>query len=126
MGYGGMLIPLVSVLVAITLLPVVLAKAGSKLDWPHRRTDDKAMRMDPLGRDGGAPPLDRAAAGMAVVLALVLAAADLQLGASDADTVAKSGDAKTGLVALEDSGIGEGALLPHEVLVEGNTDPARS
>jgi RND superfamily putative drug exporter len=26
MGYGGMLIPLVSVLVAITLLPVVLAK----------------------------------------------------------------------------------------------------
>ena len=31
-----------------------------------------------------------AAAGMAVVLALVLAAADLQLGASDADTVAKN------------------------------------
>ena len=32
-----------------------------------------------------------AAAGMAVVLALVLAAADLQLGASDADTVADPG-----------------------------------
>ena len=29
MGYGGMLIPLVSTLVAITLLPVILAKAGS-------------------------------------------------------------------------------------------------
>ena len=44
MGYGGMLIPLVSTLVAITLLPVLLAKFGGKLDWPHRRTDDKASR----------------------------------------------------------------------------------
>jgi putative drug exporter of the RND superfamily len=43
-GLGGMLIPLVSVAVAITLLPVVLAKVGSRLDWPHRRTDDRASR----------------------------------------------------------------------------------
>ena len=125
MGYGGMLIPVVSVLVAITLLPVVLAKAGSRLDWPHRRTDDKASRA--WTRWATMVARHRwvaAATGMAIVLALVVAATDLQLGASDADTVAKSGDAKTGLVALEDSGIGEGALLPHEVLVEGNTDPA--
>ena len=125
MGYGGMLIPVVSVLVAITLLPVVLAKAGSRLDWPHRRTDDKASRA--WTRWATMVARHRwvaAATGMAIVLALVVAATDLQLGASDADTVAKSGDAKTGLVALEDSGIGEGALLPHEVLVEGNSDPA--
>ena len=44
MGYGGMLIPLVSTLVALTLLPVILAKPGRRLDWPHRRTDDKASR----------------------------------------------------------------------------------
>ena len=62
---------------------------------------------------------------MAVIVALALAATDLQLGSSDADTVARSGDAKQGLVALEDAGIGEGALLPHEILVEGRTDPAR-
>ncbi len=43
-GYGGMLIPLVATAVAITLLPVVLAKLGARLDWPHRRTDDKASR----------------------------------------------------------------------------------
>ena len=60
---------------------------------------------------------------MAVVVALALAATDLQLGTSDADTVARSGDAKQGLVALEDAGIGEGALLPHEILVEGGTTP---
>ena len=44
MGYGGMLIPLVSTLVAITLLPVVLAKLGHRLAWPHRRSDDRASR----------------------------------------------------------------------------------
>ena len=44
MGYGGLLIPLVATLVAITLLPVVMAKLGARLDWPHRRTDDKASR----------------------------------------------------------------------------------
>ena len=126
MGYGGLLIPLVSTLVAITLLPVVLAKLGPRLDWPHRRTDDKASRA--WTRWATAVARHRwlaAGAGMAVVLALVFAATDLQLGSSDADTVAKSGDAKDGLVALEKAGIGEGSILPHEILVEGGTDPEK-
>jgi RND superfamily putative drug exporter len=126
MGYGGMLIPLVSTLVAITLLPVVLAKLGSRLDWPHRRTDDKASRA----WTAWATAVSRrrwvaAGAGVAVVLALALAATDLQLGSDDADTIARSGDAKQGLVALERAGIGEGALAPHEILVGRGTDPGR-
>jgi RND superfamily putative drug exporter len=124
MGYGGMLIPLVSVLVAITLLPVVLAKLGPRLDWPHRRTDERASRA--WTRWASAVSRRRwvaAGAGMAIVLALVLAASGLQLGTSDADTMASSGDAHDGLVALEDSGIGEGSLLPHEILVGESTDP---
>ena len=48
---------------------------------------------------------------------------DRKLGISDADTMASSGEAKEALVALEDSGIGEGALLPHEVLIDGESDP---
>jgi putative drug exporter of the RND superfamily len=124
MGYGGMLIPLVSTLAAITLLPVVLAKVGHRLDWPHRRTDDKASRAWTRWAEGVARHRWVAAgAGMAVILALVVAATDLQLGASDADTVAKSGDSYEGLVALEDAGIGEGSLLPHEILIEGSTNP---
>jgi len=124
MGYGGMLIPLVSTLVAITLLPVVMAKLGSRLDWPHRRTDDKASRAWTRWAQGVARRRWVAAgAGMAVVLALAFAATDLQLGTSDANTIAKSGDARTGLVALEKAGIGEGSLLPHEILIEGDTDP---
>src|SRR5436190_759819 len=45
-------------------------------------------------------------------------------GLSNTDTIARSGDAKDGLVALERSGIGSGALLPHEILVRG-TDPKK-
>jgi putative drug exporter of the RND superfamily len=123
-GYGGMLIPLVSVAVAITLLPIVLAKLGPRLDWPHRRTDDKASRLWTRWAEGVARRRWLAAgAGLAVLAALVLAATGIRLGVHDADTLATSGDAKQALVALEDAGIGEGALLPHEILVEGDSNP---
>ena len=125
MGYGGMLIPLVSTLVAITLLPGRAGQGSApRLDWPHRRTDDKASRAWTRWAEAVARRRWLAAgAGMAVILALAFAATDLQLGTSDANTIAKSGDAKEGLVALEDAGIGEGSLLPHEILIEGGTDP---
>jgi RND superfamily putative drug exporter len=123
-GLGGMLIPLVSTVVAITLLPVVLSTLGSRLDWPHRRTDDKASRAWTRWAEGVSRHRWAAAgAGMLVIVALAASALDLQLGASDAGTIAKSGDANTGLVALERAGIGEGALLPHEILIDGKTDP---
>src|SRR5205823_11457075 len=41
-GYGGMLIPLVSVLVAMTLLPAVLVSFGPRLDKRRLRSDDQA------------------------------------------------------------------------------------
>jgi RND superfamily putative drug exporter len=126
MGYGGMLIPLVSVLVAVTLLPVVLAKAGPRLDWPHRRSDDTASRA--WTRWAEAVSRHRwlaAGAGIVVIAALAFSTTDLQLGGGDADTVARSGEAKRALAALEEAGIGEGALLPHEILVADRTDPAR-
>src|SRR5690242_17692442 len=44
-GYGGVLVPLVSVLVAITLLPVILASVGPRLDWPRLRTERTASRL---------------------------------------------------------------------------------
>jgi RND superfamily putative drug exporter len=124
-GYGGMLIPLVSVLVALTLLPVVLSKLGTKLDWPHVRDDDKASRS----WTGWANLVVRrrwvaAAGAAAIMVALLLAATNLQLGLSNLNTIATQGDAKQGLVELERSGIGAGALLPYEVLVEGPKQPA--
>jgi RND superfamily putative drug exporter len=123
-GYGGMLIPLISVLVAATLLPVVLSKIGSRLDWPHLRTDDKASRSWTRWAEVVVRRRWVAAIGAAAVLAaLVLAATSLQPGLPNANTIARQGDAKQGLLALERSGIGSGALLPNEVLVEGSTSP---
>jgi len=123
-GYGGMLIPLISVLVALTLLPVVLSKLGPRLDWPHVRDDDKASRSWTSWAQLIVRRRWVAAVGaLAVLAALGFAAKSLQLGLSNLDTVARQGDAKEGLLAIERSGIGSGALLPHEVLLEGPTAP---
>jgi putative drug exporter of the RND superfamily len=120
MGYGGMLIPLVSTLVAITLLPVVLSKLGPRLDWPHRRTDNKASRAwtrwaEMVVRHR----LLAAGSAIAILAALVIAATGLTLGDASPDTIAQHGSAKAGLTDLEKSGIGSGALLPNEVLTNG-------
>jgi putative drug exporter of the RND superfamily len=117
MGYGGMVIPIISVLVALTLLPVVLHSWGNKLDWPHRRTDDKASRNWTRWAQGIVKHRWVAAGSALIVLALlVVAATNLHPGIASVNTVAKKGDAKTGLTALEDSGIGTGVLFPHEIL----------
>jgi putative drug exporter of the RND superfamily len=116
-GYAGMLIPLVSVVVAITLLPIVLVKVGNRLDWPHVRSDDKASRSWTAWARLVVRRRWVAAAGAVVVLAaLVIAATSLQPGTPNANTLSKKGSARAGLVALERSGIGAGALQPIEVL----------
>jgi RND superfamily putative drug exporter len=117
-GYGGMLIPLISVIVAMTLLPVVLSKLGPRLDWPHVRNDENASRSWTRWAQLVIRTRWVAACGAALVLAaLIVAATGLQLGTSNVNTIAKEGDAKQGLLALEGSGIGSGVLVPGEVLV---------
>ena len=44
-GYGGMLIPLVSVAVTLTMLPAILGGIGPKVDWPEIRHEDNASRF---------------------------------------------------------------------------------
>jgi len=124
-GYGGMLIPLISVIVALTLLPAVLSKFGERMDWPHVRDDEEASGAWTRWAQLVVRRRWVAALGAALVLAaLVLAATGLQLGTSNVNTLAKEGDAKQGLLALERSGIGSGVIVPSEVLVEGSTSPA--
>ncbi len=43
-GIGGMLVPLISVAVTLTLLPVLLATVGGRMDWPRRRRACAASR----------------------------------------------------------------------------------
>ncbi len=119
-GYGGLLIPVMSVAVALTLLPVVLHSAGRKLDWPHIRTEDQASRFWTRWARGVVKHRAIAAGTALLILgALVVAATTMHPGLSDLNTLAKAGDAKAGLGTLERSGIGAGALVPNEVLVRG-------
>jgi RND superfamily putative drug exporter len=122
-GIAGLLIALVSVAVAITLLPVLLATVGPKLDWPRNRRDARASR----GWSAWARLIFRhrwiaAAASTAVLVALVAGAATIQLGNPRADSLSQSGPARVGLENLQSSGIGTGPLTPFDALVRSG-DP---
>jgi putative drug exporter of the RND superfamily len=117
-GIAGLLIALVSVAVAVTLLPVVLATVGPRLDWPRNRRDARSSR----GWSGWARLVVRhrwaaAVASTAVLAALVVAASSIQLGNPRADSLANAGPARAALEKLEDSGIGTGPLSPFDALV---------
>ena len=117
-GIAGLLIALVSVAVAVTLLPVLLATIGPKLDWPRNRGDARASR----GWSAWARLVVRhrwaaAVGSTAVLAALVIAAASIQLGNPRADSLANGGPARAGLEKLEQSGLGTGPLSPFDVLV---------
>ena len=123
-GYGGILIPLVSVFVAITLLPVLLATIGPRLDWPRfRRGSQESQGWSTWARLVVRRRWIAAGAASAVLLLLLIPALSLNVGDPSAESLAKGGAASDGLRALEDSGIGPGVLLPFEVLAQG-TDPA--
>jgi putative drug exporter of the RND superfamily len=123
LGIAGMLIPLVSVAVAVTLLPVVLATIGPRLDRRHTGHTDRASR----GWSAWARVVVRhrwtaAVASIVVLGALVFAASSIQLGNPRADSLAHSGPARAGLDHLRASGIGTGPLSPFESLVRSG-DP---
>src|SRR4051794_39164371 len=117
-GYGGMLIPLVSVFVALTLLPAVLGSFGPRLDKRRLRSDDQASHAWTRWALRVVKRRWVAAGSAALVLILLLiSASSLKLGVASSDSLAKKGDARTGLVALKGSGIGSGVMAPQEVIV---------
>ncbi len=122
-GYGGLLIPLISVLVAITLLPVILATIGPRLDRIgfRRRTSSAGQGWVPWGRFVvkhrwivGAVALII----MAIIFAPVL---DFSTGSPRADALAGSGSAREGLNSLDELGHRPGRALP----VRGGGDQRR-
>jgi putative drug exporter of the RND superfamily len=116
-GYGGVLVPLVSVAVAVTLLPVILATAGPRLDWPRLRTERSASRVF----TGWARVVYRrrwaaALAGLGILAALTLPALSLHLGQPGSTAEATAGPAHDALATLTKGGIPSGVITPAEVL----------
>ena len=116
-GYGGVLVPLVSVVVSVTLLPVILATVGPRLDWPRLRTERRASRVFSAWARGVYRHRWLAAlAGLGILGALMLPALSLHLGEPGSAAQATSGPAHDALVTLTDGGVPSGVLTPAEVL----------
>ena len=129
MAYGGLLIPLVSVAVALTLLPVVLAKIGPWADRRRLRRTERAERhWAAWTRLVIRHRVVAVVASVALLAGLVGVASGMLLGEPEASSLGGSGDAEAGLVALERSGIGAAPLTPIEALAptEGAAGAARA
>jgi RND superfamily putative drug exporter len=117
MAYGGLLIPLVSVAVALTLLPVVLATLGPRADRRRLRRTDRADRhWAAWARFVVRHRVVAATAGAATLIALCAVTAGMVLGTPEAGNLGGVGQPQRGLEALERSGIGAAPLAPIEVL----------
>src|SRR5580692_2236157 len=104
-GIGGVLVPLVSVAVATTFLPVVLATAGPRLDWPRLRTERSASRVfSAWARGVYRHKWAAAAAGVAVLVVLMLPALSLHLGEPGSSAEATAGPAHRALATLTSAG----------------------
>jgi RND superfamily putative drug exporter len=118
-GIAGLMIALVSVAVAITLLPVALATVGPRLDRHHARRKERASHAwTAWARMIVRHRALAAVTATAALGALVVAAATIQLGSPQAESLGQGGAARAGLEQLKESGIGTGALSPFQALVE--------
>jgi len=123
-GIGGMLIPLVSILVVNTLLPALLGGIGPRVDWPRLRHEHNASRAwSAWGR--GIVRWRWAAAGLALVLLGLFAVPALQLkvGETGVNSLAKTGSAHAAYEELVHGGVSQGVLTPIEVLTTSDAAP---
>ena len=121
-GYGGVLVPLVSVAVAITLLPVILASVGPRMDWPRLRTERRPSRVF----SSWAALVYRhrwvsAAAGLTIMALLMAPALSLHLGLPGSSAEATAGPAHDALASLTSGGVPAGVLTPAEVLTSSGS-----
>ena len=124
-GLGGLLIPAVSVLAAVTLLPAVLAVLGERINslrvLPKRLVDRGHPEDGPWGRWARfvmRRPIPVAAVGLAIVGVLVFYGVQLNPSEAQAKDLPGSGDAIVGRDALTAAGITPGVIKPFNVLVE--------
>jgi putative drug exporter of the RND superfamily len=119
-GYAGVLIPLVAIIVSLTLVPVVLAKAGPALERfglsEGRPRGPSGERWARWATAVVRRPLPATIAAVAVLAALIVPALSLNVRTPRAESLAYQGSARAGLAQLERSGISAGALTPIEIV----------
>ncbi len=121
-GIGGVLIPLISTLVVMTLLPAVLGGIGPRVDWPRVRHEASASRA--WTRWAKLVVNQRwVGAGIAVViLALMLSPVfGLKVGETSVQALARTGNAHDFYAQMTDNGISPGIMTPLEVLAKPNS-----
>ena len=129
-GIGGMLIPAVSVLAAITLLPALLSVLGTRINsvrvLPKRLVDNGHPEDGLWGRWANLVmrrPLPVAAVGLAIVGVLLFYGVQLNPSEAQAKDLPGAGDAIDGRAALAAAGISPGVMKPFVVLVENGAEP---
>ena len=116
-GIGGILIPLVSIAVVLTLLPAILGGIGPRVDWPRLRHEKQASRA--WSRWASLIVHRKLAAIAVAVAALVvclLPVFDLKVGETGTQALAKTGPARAAYEQMINAGLPAGALTPVEVL----------
>jgi RND superfamily putative drug exporter len=129
MGIGGMLIPAVSVIAAITLLPAMLAALGTRINtlrvMPRRLVDRGHPEDGAWGRWARfvlRRPWPVAIAGLAIVAVLAGIGTQLNPNESQLKNFPGTGTAIAGRQMLADAGISPGVMKPFAVLVERGGD----
>jgi RND superfamily putative drug exporter len=124
-GIGGMLIPAVSVITAITLLPALLATLGTRINSLRllpKRLVDRGHPEDGLwgrwARFVLRRPWPVAITGIAIVAVLAGIGTQLNPNESQLKNFPGSGTAIAGRQMLADAGISPGVMKPFVVLVE--------
>ena len=135
-GVGGLIIPAVSVVAAVTLLPALLSLAGKPLDrvrllpkaWSERRADPERGFWPVLARFIMRYPKTVASTTAAFLILLTLPVLTLELGPGSNEGIPRDLEAMRGLDILSDA-VGDGALAPTVIVVDtgrpgGVRDPA--
>ncbi len=130
MGIGGMLIPAVSVLASVTLLPAVLAVLGERINNVRvmpRRLLDRGHGEDGAWGRWARFVLRRPAAVATVGLVLVVTLGGIGIQLKTGETALAhfpgTGTAIAGRQMLTDAHISPGVMKPLDVLVEHGDDP---
>ncbi|MDQ4082741.1 MAG: MMPL family transporter [Actinomycetota bacterium] len=124
-GIGGLVIPLVSVVCALTLLPVLLYVVGDKLDRVRvvpklvlrRRADEERNMWMRLARWIMRRPLPFAIGTSAVLLVVALPVLTLEVGPGTNKGIPQDLPSVRGLNVLAEA-VGEGAVSPTEVAID--------